>query len=200
MSVQDRIRWDAIFKQRLQKPYPEPDQLLLDYAPDADTEARPRPRALDLACGVGQNGIWLAKQGYSVDLMDISREALKRARQEMAMQNIRNANLLQVDIDKLVLRRSGECARLHEICPNNYDVVTVFRYLRRPLLPILSATVKSGGRLIYETFNQRYLAQVPDFNQDFLLRDGELEEAFINWRFVYYDESTHRTRMVAVKP
>lgn len=200
MSVQDRIRWDAIFKQRQQKPYPDPDQLLLDYAPDPDKEARPRPRALDLACGVGQNGIWLAKQGYSVDLMDISREALKRARKEMAIENIRNANLLQTDIDKLVLRRSGDCARLHEICPESYDVVAVFRYLRRPLMPILSAMVKSGGHLIYETFNQRYLEQVPDFNQDFLLRDGELEEAFINWRFVYYSESTHRTRMVAVKP
>lgn len=196
MSVQDRMRWDAIFKQRYNKPYPEPDTLLTTYTP----APAPKARALDMASGVGQNGLWLGKQGYSVDLMDISREALRRARQQMTIQNVRSVNVLQVDIDKLILRRSGDCIAIHELCPESYDLICVFRYLRRPLLPILNAAVKSGGRLIYETFNERYLQQVPDFNRDFLLQDGELEETFINWRFVHYDESSERTQMVAVKP
>ncbi|MEO1288435.1 MAG: hypothetical protein AAFV93_11765 [Chloroflexota bacterium] len=197
MSAKDRIRWDDIYTKR-NKAFPQPDTLLLDYVPTVDEEAE--MRALDLACGLGQNGIWLAEQGYIVDLMDISRVGLRRARAELMMRNLRSANLLQVDIDKLVLRRSGLCDGLHDICPETYDVIAVFRYLRRPLFPIIKEAIKSGGRLIYETFNQQYLQQVPEFNQDFLLADGELETVFSDWRIVYHDESSHVTQLVAVKP
>lgn len=198
MSANDRIRWDDIYKKRQRVGFPKPDTLLLDYAPSPEDEAD--LRALDLAAGLGQNGLWLAEQGYNTDVMDISRVGLRIARAEMTMRNIRRANLLQVDIDKLVLRRSGLCDGIHEICPGSYDLIAVFRYLRRPLLPILKEAVSSGGRIIYETFNINYLETVPGFNRDFLLEEGELEEAFINWRFVHYDESTHVTQMVAVKP
>lgn len=199
MSAKDRIRWDEIYsKGRKGSNYPGADTLMLDYvpAPEADTPAR----GLDLAAGFGQNGLWLAEQGYNVDVMDISRVALRFARSEMTMRNIRNVNLLQVDIDKLVLRRSGLCEATHEICPESYDVIVVFRYLRRPLFPILREAIRPGGRIIYETFNLNYLEQVPGFNRDFLLKEGELETAFTNWRFVHYDESSHVTQMVAVKP
>ncbi|MGB7337479.1 MAG: class I SAM-dependent methyltransferase [Phototrophicaceae bacterium] len=197
MSAQDRIRWDDIYAKR-NTSYPKPDNLLLDYIPAAaaDSDAR----ALDLAAGLGQNGLWLAEQGYKTDVMDISRVGLQRARAEMTMRNIRNANLLQVDIDKLVLRRSGLCNDIHDICPESYTIIAVFRYLRRPLLPILKEAICSGGRLVYETFNQHYLEEVPEFNPDFLLEIGELEAAFSDWRFIHYDESSHITQMVAVKP
>ena len=198
MSAQDRIRWDAIFKNRTQDIYPSPDSLLMDYAP-APSEDDPL-RALDIASGLGQNGIWLAEQGYNTDLMDISRVALQRARAEMTMRNVRNANLLQVDIDKLVLRRNNNCDLVHEICPNSYNLIAVFRYLRRPLFPIFQEAIASGGRIIYETFNSKYLKQVPAFNPNFLLDEGELEDRFINWRIVHYDESSHVTQIVAVKP
>ncbi|MEM9955141.1 MAG: methyltransferase domain-containing protein [Chloroflexota bacterium] len=197
MSAKDRIRWDDIYTKR-NKAFPQPDTLLLDYVPTVDEESE--MRALDLACGLGQNSIWLAEQGYIVDLMDISRVGLRRARAELTMRNLRSANLLQVDIDKLVLRRSGLCDGLHDICPETYDVIAVFRYLRRPLFPIIKEAIKSGGRLIYETFNQQYLQQVPEFNKEFLLADGELETVFSDWRIVYHDESSHVTQLVAVKP
>jgi len=198
MSANDRIRWDDIYKKRQKTEFPKPDTLLLDYAPAPEEDSE--LRALDLAAGLGQNGLWLAEQGYNTDIMDISRVGLRIARAEMTMRNIRRANLLQVDIDKLVLRRSGMCDGIHEICPESYDLIVVFRYLRRPLFPILKEAIRSGGRIVYETFNLNYLETVPEFNRDFLLEEGELEEAFINWRFVYYDESTHVTQMVAVKP
>lgn len=198
MSAQDRIRWDDIFKKRNTEGYPSPHSILMEYAP-APQEGE-TPRALDLASGLGQNGLWLAEQGYNADLMDISRVGLQRARAEMSMRNIRRANLLQVDIDKLILRRNGSCDALHEICPNSYNLIAVFRYLRRPLFPIFKEALADGGRIIYETFNINYLEQVPEFNPDFLLNTGELEEAFAGWRFIHYDESSYITQMVAVKP
>lgn len=198
MSSHDRIRWDDIFKKRTREPYPSPDNLLMDYAP-APNEGETL-RALDLASGLGQNGLWLAEQGYNTDLMDISRVGLQRARAEMTMRNIRKANLLQVDIDKLILRRNSNCDLAHEICPNSYNLIAVFRYLRRPLFPIFQEAIASGGRIIYETFNEKYLKQVPNFNAQFLLKTGELENTFINWRMIHYDESSYITKIVAVKP
>ena len=55
-----------------------------------------------------------------------------------------------------------------------YDVVVVFRYLKRAMFPVLRDLVRPGGRLVYETFNRRYLQIVPQFNIEFLLEDGEL--------------------------
>lgn len=200
MSKQDRIRWDDIFKKRINEDFPNTDALLLDYAPRAEADEDNPLRALDLASGLGQNGIWLAEQGYNVDMMDISRVALQRTRAELTMRNVRNVNLLQVDIDKLVLRWNGDCDMPNELCPDTYDLIIVFRYLRRPLFPILMAAIKSGGRIIYETYNQRYLQYVPAFNNDFLLKDGELLAAFDDWRVIHHDEATHVSQLVAVKP
>lgn len=38
-------------------------------------------RALDLGCGTGANGVWLAQQGFEVTGIDVSEVAIERARQ-----------------------------------------------------------------------------------------------------------------------
>lgn len=190
MTAQDRVRWDGIYRKRTQAAYPAPDPLLLQFTPavhDPDS-LDVLPRALDLAAGLGQNGLWLAEQGYAVDVMDISRVALRRARAEMGMRNIRTANLLQMDVDEIALDVGV------------YDLICVFRYLKRNLFSLLKLSTRPGGRIIYETFNTRYLQLVPDFNQDFLLNLGELRAVFMDWNIVHYEEDNHITRLVAVKP
>mgnify|MGYP000613186283 CR=1 FL=1 len=189
MSGQDRVRWDTVYQQRNGR-YPVADPLLFEFTlplalyPDNDIERR----ALDLACGVGQNGLWLASQGYIVDLMDISRTALLRARSEIETRRLHNVNVLQVDLDTVHLARS------------NYDLICVFRYLRRELFPQLLTSVRPGGRIIYETFNTRYLEQVPAFNPAFLLEPGELESYFLGWEILYSDEEHEISQFVAQKP
>lgn len=186
MSAQDRVRWDNIYTERGDKPYPSPDPLLFDYTPPlAADETR---TALDLAGGLGQNGLWLAAQGYTTDIMDISRVALTRARGEMAMRNLRNVNLLQIDVDNIDLGAA------------RYDLLCVFRYLRRDLFPRIRAAIKPGGRVIYETFNFNYLMLVPGFNVDFLLQGDELGDAFAGWQILLNEQSEHVTQFVAVKP
>ncbi len=190
MTAQDRSRWDSIYRNRVQAAYPAPDPLLLQFTPavqDADSLAV-LPRALDLAAGQGQNGLWLAEQGYAVDVMDISRVALRRARAEMGMRNIRTANLLQMDVDELALDVGV------------YDLICVFRYLKRNLFSLLKLATRPRGRIIYETFNTRYQQLVPDFNPDFLLELGELRAIYMDWNIVHYEEDNHITRLVAVKP
>lgn len=186
MSANDRVRWDKVYKQREHEPYPDPDPLLLQYTPSL--EADEKRTALDLAGGVGQNALWLASQGYIVDLMDISRVALNRARTEMVVQNIRNVNLLQIDVDNIQLEA------------NTYDLVTVTRYLKRDLFPTIKASIKPQGRVIYSTFNINYLEHVPDFNTAFLLSMGELRSFFTSWNILYDEEINHNSYIVAMKP
>lgn len=187
MASEDRLRWDTIFRERSNKPYPAPDPILLQHTPPVKSDET-SPRALDLAAGLGQNGLWLAEQGYQADIMDISRIALTRARQEMVVRNLRNVNLLPVDIDKL------------ELESNVYDLICVFRYLKRSTFALLKMATKRGGRVIYETFNTRYLEQVPKFNPAFLLQDDELRKIFADWDTLLYEDDTHISRIVAVKP
>ncbi len=47
----------------------------------AETAGLPRGTALDAGCGEGAEALWLAEQGWHVTAVDISAEALARARQ-----------------------------------------------------------------------------------------------------------------------
>ena len=83
--------------------------------------------------------MWLASQGYLVDLVDVSRVALLRAQSEMGSRELRNVNLYQSDLDS------------YEIPADTYELVCVFRYLKRDMFPQLRQCVRSGGRIFYET-------------------------------------------------
>ena len=186
MSAYDRVRWDGYYRHLLKKPFPAVDPLLLDYTPPVPiSETR---RALDLACGFGQNGLWLAEQGYTADLMDISRIALGRARAEMTIRNLRNVNLFQIDLDDLKIEEE------------KYQMVCVFFYLKQSIMTKLLASVAPGGRLIYKTYNIAYLDIVPQFNTDFLLGPGELGSIFEGWQIIHHEEESHISQIVTVKP
>lgn len=188
MAAQDRARWDRVYRQQRGIPFPTPDPLLFDYTPPVpDPENKPW-RALDLAAGMGQNGLWLASQGYITDIMDISRVALSRARDEMNARQLSNVNLLQIDLDDV------------DIEDEHYHLVAVFRYLKRDLFKQIQACIAPGGRIIYETYNVLYLDIVPGFNPEFLLSVGELKTFFADWTIIHYNEDDHITQLVAQKP
>lgn len=186
MTGADRVRWDQIYRDITDTEYPAPDPLLYNYTPPISDQQE--HRALDLACGLGQNGLWLAEQGYVVDLMDVSRVALLRAQTEAGKRGVRNLNLYPVDFDQ------------HEFPDAHYELVCVFRYLKRDLFTHLRRCIQPGGRIIYETFNMRYLDLVPGFNPAYLLEPGELLGYFADWKLVTTMEESHVSRVVAIKP
>lgn len=190
MTTEDRIRWDRIYRERMTKALPPPDPFLLQFTPPVEQpiDTEQAPRALDLASGLGQNGIWLATQGYVVDIVDISRIALQRAQATVNAQDLRTVNILQIDLD------------IWEAEASFYDLVCVFRYMKRHLLPLIKLAVKPGGRVIYETFNTGYLNRVPNFNPDFLFEVGELPQFFADWRILKAEDDDHITRLAAIKP
>jgi SAM-dependent methyltransferase len=68
-----------------------------------------------------------------------------------------------------------------------FDAVIVTNYLWRPLLPTLLASLAPGGVLIYETFTQGNETVGKPSRPDFLLRPGELLEAFRELRVIAYE-------------
>ncbi len=186
MSAADRLRWDTLYREIAEKDYPHPDPLLFQFVPPLRESGS--ACALDLACGVGQNGLWLAEQGYVVDLIDVSRVALTRAQSEAGQRSLRSINFLPLDLDSA------------ELPAENYHLICVIRYLNRDLLSQIRAAIKPGGRIIYQTFNTRYLAVRPNMNPAYLLNLGELAGFFGDWKILHTSEYQYVSQIVAVKP
>jgi SAM-dependent methyltransferase len=69
-----------------------------------------------------------------------------------------------------------------------FDGIVVTNYLYRPLLPALGPALAPGGILIYETFalgNERFGRPR---NPDFLLRPGELLQAFATLTVIAFEQ------------
>ena len=164
----DRERWDARYAERAQQPYPPPDDWLTEHRELLAGRGR---RALDLACGWGQNALWLAEQGYEVDAVDISGVALARGREEAARRGLR-VRFIQADLDDYRLPVAA------------YDLIVVFYYLERRLIPDLRAALRPGGLLVYETFNQAIRTLRPEIQPRYLLEAGELQRLFAGWEML----------------
>ncbi len=149
----------------------------------------PGGRALEIACGTGENALYLAQQGFHVDAIDISEVALRQAQ--------RRARALGLSVHFIVCD-----AATFTYSPATYDLVLNFYFLDRRIFPAIARTLKPGGWLIFETFNLRHLRVRPNANPDHLLRLGELRQVFQAWGFhiLVYREVDHRTTLVARKP
>ena len=69
-----------------------------------------------------------------------------------------------------------------------FGAVVVTNYLWRPLLPTILDSVAPGGVLLYETFAQGNESVGRPARADFLLRPGELLQAFGALRVVAYED------------
>jgi len=106
----------------------------------AEVEQLPPGRALDLACGEGQNAIWLASLGWSVHGVDYSDVAIEKARGRAQ----RDGVAVEFTCADLVT---------YEPAPRHFDLVIVL-YLhipsreRRGVLANAAAAVAPGGTFL----------------------------------------------------
>lgn len=118
---------------------------------------------LDLACGAGRHARALAGRGHPVLALDRNREALA------GLAGVNGIESVTEDLE------DGSPWPLAE---RRFAAVVVVNYLHRPLFPALVGALADGGVLVYETFavgNERF---GKPSNPHFLLRPGELLEAF----------------------
>ena len=161
-----------------------------DRAYSAPSEDEPRPAnvlvenahllppvgdALDLACGLGGNALFLALRGFRVNAWDISSVAIARL--------VTMARRLRLKIEANVRDVESE-----PFPCGVFDVVTVSHFLARPLAGPICDSLRPGGLLFYQTF----LLDKPDpqgpNNPNYLLAENELLQLFGGLRVLFYRE------------
>lgn len=147
-----------------------PNKLLLELF-----HLLPKGKALDIACGEGRNAIFLAKNGYSVDAIDISGVAIERGKKAAEENNVK-VNFIRADLES------------HQIPAEIYDLIVNFNYLQRTVVPEIKKGLKNGGVVIFETFTLEQQAIGSPKNPDFLLKPNELLKLFEGIHIFYYRE------------
>lgn len=133
--------------------------------------------AIDLACGAGRDSVYLAKRGWQVTGIDYQADALERC-QRLALSN-------QVKLTTLLRDLESQPEPLEDLC---CDLVLIMRYLHRPLLPAIDRLIKPGGAIIYSTFMVGSEQYGSPRNPAYLLKPGELAEAFSGYN-ILFDET-----------
>ena len=141
---------------------------------------RPPGRALDLACGLGRNALYLAAQGWDVTAVDASHVALDIL-SERAAEGL-NVHPVLADLE------SGEFA----IEPAAWDLILDCNYLQRSLFPSIRDGIKPGGLFVG-------VFPMSGINPAFLLHAGEGNKLFGDWDLLHYSENS-RTEILAQKP
>ncbi len=174
MSELDRQRWDAKYFGKSVPILNPPDDWLRQHAAPLIVG-----KALDLACGLGHNAIWLAQQGWQVEAVDISVAGLELAKQLADQVQCRSISWIAADLDS------------YDLTPASCDLVVVFRFLDRMRLPaFIEAALRPGGTLIYETFTRGQLARPESHlkNSQFALQPNELPGLFPRLAVLAYEE------------
>ncbi|MBM84389.1 MAG: hypothetical protein CMJ78_27865 [Planctomycetaceae bacterium] len=182
MSNADREKWDGKYHGKSVPQVLAPNPWLIESVSDLAAG-----RCLDLACGLGHDAIWLAQQGWSVDAVDISPKGLRLASKFADQHNVR-VNWIAADLDEFA------------VSENQYQLVTVFRFLDRTHLPsLVERALAPGGLLIYETFSFRQLDRDDSHikNPAFVLQPEEFKSLYANLEVIEYAEVELPDRSVA---
>ena len=140
-----------------------PSEWVLRWAPLVE-----RGPVLDVACGGGRHARLFADRGLEVVAVDREQQALPET-----------IRFVKADL---------EDGSPWPFAGQRFAAVIVTNYLHRPLFPHLAAALDEGGVLIYETFmlgNERFGRPS---NPEFLLRPGELLEAFAGLHLAAFEQ------------
>ena len=132
---------------------------------------RPGGRVLDLAAGEGRHSRILIERGFAVRAVDRDIPAL------LTLAGPR-CEVSQVDLETGAPWLLG----------GGYDGIVATNYLYRPLLPAIANALAPGGVLIYETFAVGNERLGPPRNPNFLLRPGELLQAFAMLTVIAFEQ------------
>ena len=154
-----REKWDARYRETQR--IPPPARVLaenLHLLP-------PEGRALDLACGLGENALLLARQGLRVTAWDLSPEAIEHLAHQAASEGL----AVTAAVRDVQARPPGAAS---------VDVMVVAHFLDRSLAPALADALRPGGLLFYQTFTQEAISDCGPENPQFRLAPNELLRLF----------------------
>jgi 2-polyprenyl-3-methyl-5-hydroxy-6-metoxy-1,4-benzoquinol methylase len=136
-------------------------------------------KALDLAMGMGQNSIFVAHHGYTVEGVDVSAVAVSHV-SEAAKKNNLPIAAFEADLS------------CYEIKENYFDLILNFYYLDRDLIPVMKKGLKVGGYIFFETYTREQRQFGRPRNPAYLLDANELLTSFLDHFIVFYYERIER--------
>jgi tellurite methyltransferase len=172
MAENDQSNWDKKYTEGYGGNEPSP--FLVDLLTSGHWEISPG-RALDVACGNGRNGLFLAEQGFNVTGIDISSAGLAEARRR-AVARALAVTWEVADLEKVSLPEK------------HYDIIVNFNYLQRSLIPQIRSALRTGGVVIFDTYLIEQKEVGEPKNPEYLLAHNELLEFFRGFRVFCYRE------------
>jgi SAM-dependent methyltransferase len=112
------------------------------------------PKLLDLGCGRGRHSLTLAERGYHVTGIDLSEEAIKKARSKAE--------------DRKILHATFEVGDMRDPLPYTFDAIvnlfTTFGYFLNDsenirVLKSAGAMLKTGGLFMQDYLNRQYVME-----------------------------------------
>ena len=164
-----REKWDARYREARGAPPPLP--LLSDHA----HLLPPTGHALELACGLGANALFLAERGLAVNAWDLSPVAIERLRHSAAEREV----TLQAEVRDILQAPPAA---------GQFDVIVVAHFLDRRLVPAITAALRPGGLLFYQTWSREALGPGGPRNPAFRLARNELLQLFAGLTLIHYHE------------
>jgi SAM-dependent methyltransferase len=134
-----------------------------------------RGPVLDVASGAGRHAKFFAARG--LEAIAVDREA----------QSIPGVRFVKADLEDGSPWPFGG---------QRFGAIVVTNYLHRALFPLLAESVAAGGVLIYETFMVGNEKCGKPSNPDFLLRPGELLQAFADLTLVAFEQGAIENAVV----
>lgn len=165
-----RDKWDQRYRAAAAAPG-ESVRVLRDYV-----HLLPRGgRALDLACGLGANALFLAGHGLDTHAWDISDVAIEK------LQSLARAGGLALH------------ARVRDVIhepppPREFDVIVIAHFLERGLSGTVIDALRPGGLLFFQTFTRTFVNPAGPSQAVYRLADNELLALFAGLRVLAYRE------------
>lgn len=170
--MNDQTKWNRKYSDRLQDMTIPQANLRLEKLASYLSGGK----ALDLACGLGANSLFLAQLDYQVLAVDISEVAIRHL-QEQAILNKLSINARVCDLTNEKLEGHGP-----------FDLIVMTYYLDRSLFPALKPLIKDKGYLFIETFYQSPKTEGQGVSKQYKLLPKELLSKFNDWKVVFFEE------------
>jgi tellurite methyltransferase len=174
VSRADREKWNKRYREGAYAERSQPSALLADWI-----DRIPLGQAIDVACGAGRNALYLAELGFDVDAVDISREALGRARDTGQRLGL-CVNWLEHDLDEL------------PELDTQYQLILIIRYVNLPLIRQLTASLAPGGFLICEQHMVTEEDVIGPTNPAYRVKPGDLFSTAERLRIHHLEEALVR--------
>lgn len=190
MSREDLDKWEANYRASPGAVHARPEPRLVAWA-----DGWTRGRALDVAGGAGRHALWLARQGYDVDLVDVSPEGLALAEAEAHRRSV-SLRTHVLDLDD----PSG-------LPDGPFDLVLAAWFLlNAPHLAALRQRLQPRGRFVYVQPTPENLERHPRPGPRYLLDVVPFRQALeeTGFRVTHFeqgwDENGHHTALFEAEP